>query len=216
MPSPAPREVVHRLEVLDSFLSYRETGTGSPVVFLHGNPTSSYVWRNVLPTIAATRRCLAPDLIGMGNSGKPQSAYRFSDHARYLDAWFEKLKLRDVVLVGYDWGGVLALDWAARHPDRVRGVVVFETFLRPTRWRECRRGELSCSAPIAPPGSGRSWFLRRICCPRDRWRTVFDAALPTPTGRSTTLRTPTPSRAARCCSGLARSPSSASRPTSPR
>ena len=70
------------IQVLDSFISYRETGTGSPIVFLHGNPTSSHVWRNVLPQLADRGRCLAPDLIGMGSSGKPEIAYRFADHAR--------------------------------------------------------------------------------------------------------------------------------------
>ncbi|RKG52582.1 haloalkane dehalogenase [Corallococcus sp. AB011P] len=128
--------MVHQVQVLDSFISYREAGTGSPIVFLHGNPTSSHVWRNVIPRLADRGRCLAPDLIGMGESGKPDIAYRFADHARYLDAWFDALGLRDVVLVGYDWGGVLALDWARRHPDRVRGVAVFETFLRPMRWSD--------------------------------------------------------------------------------
>jgi haloalkane dehalogenase len=127
---------IHRADVLDSFVSYRELGTGSPVVFLHGNPTSSYVWRNVLPLLAEDHRCLAPDLIGMGHSGKPESAYRYADHARYLDAWFDAMDLRDVVLVGYDWGGVLAIDWASRHPDRVRGVVVFETILQSMHWAE--------------------------------------------------------------------------------
>jgi haloalkane dehalogenase len=126
----------HHISVLDSFMSYQEAGTGSPMVFLHGNPTSSHVWREVIPRLADLGRCLAPDLIGMGSSGKPEIPYRFADHARYLDAWFEALGLRDVVLVGYDWGGVLALDWARRHPDRVRGVVVFETFLRPMHWSD--------------------------------------------------------------------------------
>jgi haloalkane dehalogenase len=121
---------------MDSFMAFRELGAGRPVVFLHGNPMSSLVWRNVLPHVAARARCLAPDLIGMGNSGKPDIAYRFADHVRYLDAWFDALALRDVVLVGYDWGGSLAMDWAARHPDRVRGLVVFETFLRPMEWKE--------------------------------------------------------------------------------
>jgi haloalkane dehalogenase len=117
-------------------MTFREAGAGSPIVFLHGNPMSSRVWRDVLPHVAERARCLAPDLIGMGDSGKPDIAYRFSDHARYLDAWFDALALRDVVLVGYDWGGALAMDWAARHPDRVRGLVVFETFLRPMQWSE--------------------------------------------------------------------------------
>jgi haloalkane dehalogenase len=132
----AQADGLRRIPVLDSYLTYREAGSGSPIVLLHGNPTSSFVWRNVLPVVAARGRCLAPDLIGMGHSGKPEGAYRFEDHARYLDAWFSSLDLRDVVVVGYDWGGVLAIDWARRHPARVRGVVVFETFLQQLHWSE--------------------------------------------------------------------------------
>src|SRR3981189_1765985 len=134
MSSTTPRETVHELRVLDTFISYRETGTGSPIVFLHGNPTSSYVWRNVVPLMADGGRCLAPDLVGMGSSGKPESAYRFQDHARYLEAWFAGLDLREVVLVGYDWGGVLALDWASRHPCGVGGGGVCATVLRTMHW----------------------------------------------------------------------------------
>lgn len=125
------------VELLDSFMSYGDTGAGDvPVVFLHGNPTSSYIWRDVIPHVAGERRCLAPDLIGMGDSGKPDIPYRFSDHARYLDAWFDVVGLDRVVVVGHDWGGALAMDWAARHPARVRGVAVIETSLRPMRSRE--------------------------------------------------------------------------------
>lgn len=125
------------VKVIDSWMAYTEAGAGSvPVVFLHGNPTSSYLWRNVIPHVAGRARCLAPDLIGMGESGKPDIGYRFADHARYLDAWFEALGLGEVVLVGHDWGGALAMDWAARHPGRARGVAVIETFLRPLRWAD--------------------------------------------------------------------------------
>ena len=125
------------IEVLDSFMSYRDTGTGDvPVVFLHGNPVSSYVWRNVIPHVSGQTRCLAPDLIGMGESGKPDLAYRLADHVRYLDAWFDAMNLGDAVLVGHDWGGTLAMDWAARHPGRVRGIAVTETLLRPVRSEE--------------------------------------------------------------------------------
>jgi haloalkane dehalogenase len=132
------------VEVLDSFMSYRDAGTGDiPVVFLHGNPVSSYVWRNVIPHVSGQARCLAPDLIGMGESGKPDLAYRLADHVRYLDAWFDAMSLNDAVLVGHDWGGTLAMDWAARHPGRVRGIAVTETFLRPVRSEE-----------LAPPVAG--------------------------------------------------------------
>ncbi|WP_433574783.1 haloalkane dehalogenase [Nocardia brasiliensis] len=124
------------VDVLDSFISYSDTGAGDPMVFLHGNPTSSYLWRNVIPRIAAGTRCLAPDLIGMGASGKPDIAYRFTDHARYLDEWFDVMELDQVVLVGHDWGGALGMDWAVRHSDRVRAIAIIETFLRPMRWSE--------------------------------------------------------------------------------
>ncbi|MEU2251998.1 haloalkane dehalogenase [Nocardia xishanensis] len=129
------------IDVLDSFVHYHDTGSGEvPVVFLHGNPTSSYLWRNVIPHVADQARCLAPDLIGMGASGKPDIAYRLDDHARYLDAWFDALGLDRFVLVGHDWGGTLAMDYAARHPGRVSGIALIETFLRPMRWDELPQG----------------------------------------------------------------------------
>ena len=125
------------VKVLDSWMAYTEAGAGDvPVVFLHGNPTSSYLWRNVIPHVAGKARCLAPDLIGMGGSGKPDIAYRFADHAQYLDAWFEALGIGDAVIVGHDWGGSLGMDWAARHPGQARGIAVIETFLRPLRWTD--------------------------------------------------------------------------------
>jgi len=145
--------------VLDSHMSYRELGRGPAVVFLHGNPTSSHVWRDVIPLLASRARCLAPDLIGMGRSGKPEVAYRFADHARYLDAWLERLDLREVVLVGYDWGGALALDWAARHPGRVRGLVVFETFLRPMRWSDWPPQGAELFRALRTPGVGERMVL---------------------------------------------------------
>jgi len=126
-----------RQPVLDSHMAYVEIGVGDPIVFLHGNPTSSYLWRNVIPQLEADGRCLAPDLIGMGRSGKaPAGTYRFVDHARYLDAWFEALRLRNVTLVVHDWGSALGFHWARRHPDRVRAVVYMEALVRPITWDE--------------------------------------------------------------------------------
>ncbi|MYA51116.1 MAG: haloalkane dehalogenase [Chloroflexi bacterium] len=126
------------VDVLDSEMTYVDTGDGDPVVFLHGNPTSSYLWRNVIPHLSGQARCLAPDLIGMGDSGKaPGGSYRFADHARYLDAWFDALGLTGhVVLVGHDWGSALGFDWACRHPDRVKGVAYMEGIVRPMTWDE--------------------------------------------------------------------------------
>lgn len=124
-----------QVSVLDSVIHYRDSGGGAALVFLHGNPTSSYLWRSVLMHIGAGR-LLAPDLIGMGASGKPDIGYSFSDHARYLDAWFDRLELDSVILIGHDWGGALAFDWAARHPERIRGVAFMEAIIRPMSWDE--------------------------------------------------------------------------------
>lgn len=125
-----------RTKVLDSDMAYVDTGSGDPVVFLHGNPTSSYLWRNVIPRVAQAHRCLAPDLIGMGDSGKnPAGSYRFVDHARYLDAWFEALGLtRNVTLVVHDWGSALGFYWAHRHPERVKALAYMEAVVQPLRW----------------------------------------------------------------------------------
>ena len=126
-----------RLHVLDSHLAYVEVGVGDPIVLLHGNPTSSYLWRNVIAGLDGAGRCLAPDLIGMGRSGKtPSGSYRLADHARYLDAWFDALDLRRVTLVVHDWGSALGFHWARRHADRVRALVYMEAIVRPVTWAE--------------------------------------------------------------------------------
>jgi len=144
--------------VLDSTISYREVGSGRPMVFLHGNPTSSHLWRNILPAVGEGRR-LAPDLIGMGESGKPDIDYTFADQARYLDAWFDALELDDVVLVGHDWGGALAFDWAARHPGRVRGIAFTETIVKPMTWEEFPDGGRELFRAIKTEGVGERMML---------------------------------------------------------
>ena len=146
------------IDVLDSTIFYEDAGSGTPFVFLHGNPTSSYLWRQVSPHIGEPTRCLAPDLIGMGRSGKPDIPYRFADHARYLDAWFDALELTSVVLVGHDWGGALAFDWAARHPDRVRGIAFMETIMRPMSWDDLPNARPRYEA-LRSPGSGEAKVL---------------------------------------------------------
>jgi len=131
--------VRERVAVLDTEMSYVDTGEGDPVVFLHGNPTSSYLWRNVIPHVESHARCLAPDLVGMGDSGKsPAGSYRFADHARYLDAWFEAVvPSENVTLVVHDWGSALGFHWARRHPERVRGIAYMEAIVRPfPSWEE--------------------------------------------------------------------------------
>ncbi|MCH8310775.1 MAG: haloalkane dehalogenase [Chloroflexi bacterium] len=125
-----------RVAVLDTELAFVDAGEGDPVVFLHGNPTSSYLWRNVISEVEGGARCLAPDLVGMGESGKtPDGSYRFVDHARYLDAWFDALGLTsNVTLVCHDWGSALAFHWAHRHPERVKGIAYMEAIVRPLTW----------------------------------------------------------------------------------
>jgi haloalkane dehalogenase len=127
-----------RVDVLDGEMEFVDEGSGDAVVFLHGNPTSSYLWRNVIPMVDGLGRALAPDLIGMGQSSKaPKHGYRFTDHTRYLDAWFEAAKVGErVVIVGHDWGGALGFHWARRHPTRVQGLVYMETIVKPIAWAD--------------------------------------------------------------------------------
>jgi len=132
---PHPRR---RVSVRDTEMSYVDTGTGDPIVFLHGNPTSSYLWRNIIPFVIGQGRCLAPDLVGMGQSG-PQAnrQYRFIDHAGYLDAWFAALGLaKNVILVVHDWGSALGFYRAMRFPEQVRAIAYMEAIARPRRWAE--------------------------------------------------------------------------------
>ena len=136
---PHPRK---RVQVLDTEMSYVDTGRGDPIVFLHGNPTSSYLWRNIIPYVAEYGRCLAPDLVGMGRSGKsPARAYRFVDHVRYLDAWFDALDLnRNIILVLHDWGSALGFHRAFRHRDQVQAIVYMEAIAQPRRWEDFPNG----------------------------------------------------------------------------
>lgn len=127
-----------RIKILDTEMSYVTIGEGNPIVFLHGNPTSSYLWRNVIPHVSELGHCLAPDLVGMGQSAaSPDGAYRFCDHARHLDAWFDALALRaNVTLVLHDWGSALGFDWASRHPERVRAIAYMESIVCPREWED--------------------------------------------------------------------------------
>ncbi len=120
-------------------MAYHETGEGDPVVFLHGNPTSSYLWRNVIPHLSDRARCIAPDLIGQGDSDKLDDtgpgSYRFVEHRRYLDALLDQLDLGErITFVIHDWGSALGFDWANRHRDRVAGLAYMEAIVRPVTW----------------------------------------------------------------------------------
>jgi len=132
---PHPRR---RISAGGTEISYVDTGDGDPIVFLHGNPTSSYLWRNIIPHLSPVGRCLGPDLMGMGESGSsPNGSYRFTDHSAVLDAWFDAMGLTGgVTLVIHDWGSALGFHWAKRNPERVKGLVYMEAIVRPVTWEE--------------------------------------------------------------------------------
>jgi haloalkane dehalogenase len=132
---PHPRK---RCKVLDSEMSYVDVGAGDPIVFLHGNPTSSYLWRNVIPHVADLGRCLAPDMIGMGASGRSlRYDYRYANHAAYLDAWIAAAGVGDnAIFVVHDWGSALGFDRAARFPASVAGICYMEAVVRTRGWAE--------------------------------------------------------------------------------
>jgi haloalkane dehalogenase len=160
-----------RVTVLDTEMAYVDTGSGAPLVFLHGNPTSSYLWRNIIPHLENLGRCLAPDLVGMGQSGKnPGGSYRFVDHYRYLEAWFEAVGLTEnVILVVHDWGSALGFNWAYRHRDqgRVQGLAYMEAVVRPIAWDEWpEQARDIFKALRSPAGEGivleKNVFIERI------------------------------------------------------
>jgi len=142
--SPAPAEDPFprsRVRIDEHEIAYVDVGEGRPIVFLHGNPTSSYLWRNVIPHVQHLGRCIAPDLIGMGESSKladPKAgSYSFDTHSRFLADFLTKVEATDgVVLVGHDWGGALGFDWAAKNPGAVRGIAFMETIVKPLLWAD--------------------------------------------------------------------------------
>ena len=115
-------------------MHYIDEGEGDPILFIHGNPTSSYLWRNIIPYVEPHGRAIAVDLIGMGKSDKPDIGYRFVDHTKYLDGFIEELGLKNITLVVHDWGSALGFNYAMRHEDNVKGIAFMEAFLMPLTW----------------------------------------------------------------------------------
>ena len=118
------------IEVNGSKMHYIETGEGHPILFLHGIPTSCYLWRNIIPHLSTLGRCIAPDLIGFGKSDKPEINYSLSDHIKYIEGFIEKLGLKQITLIMHGWGSVIGLDYAMRHEKNCIGLVLYEAFLR--------------------------------------------------------------------------------------
>jgi len=138
---PEMKYTKKRARVLGRTMAYVEAGQGDPIVLLHGNPASSYLWRNVIPHLEGRGRCIAPDLIGMGDSDKLEPSgpdrYRFVEHREYLDALLAGLDVRDrVTLIIHDWGSALGFDWARRHPGAIKGIAYMEAIVRPMTWAE--------------------------------------------------------------------------------
>jgi haloalkane dehalogenase len=121
----------HYAEVLGSKIHYIEAGEGDPILFIHGIPTWSYVWRNIIPALAPYGHCIAPDLIGMGKSDKPDIEYTIFDHIKYIDAFIEQRKLKNVTLVLHGWGSLIGFDYAMRHPKNVKAIAFLEGHIRP-------------------------------------------------------------------------------------
>ncbi|CAN7421305.1 haloalkane dehalogenase [Acidovorax sp. LjRoot66] len=193
--------------VLDSQMHYEDTGApagsaGPTWVFLHGNPASSHLWRKVLPRTQVLGRCLAPDLIGMGQSGKPDIVYSYDDHARYLAACFDALDLQEVVLVGIDWGASLAFDWARRHAHRVRGIAFMETIVKPMSWADFPAAARPRFEAFRTPGLGEQLVMElnqflagsltaTVLTPLSAAdRAVYEAPYPTPASRRPLLAWP--------------------------
>jgi haloalkane dehalogenase len=154
-----------RRRVFGREMAYVEVGKGDPIVLLHGNPTSSYLWRNVLPHLQPRGRCIAPDLIGMGDSDKlPENgpgSYRFVEHRRYLDALLEALDVHErVTFVIHDWGSALGFDWANRHREAVKGVAFMEAIVRPQGWDHWDKINMRPALQALRSAAGEAMVLR--------------------------------------------------------
>jgi len=154
-----------RRRVLGRQMAYVEVGKGDPIVLLHGNPTSSYLWRNVLPHLQPLGRCIAPDLIGMGDSDKladsGAGSYRFVEHRRYLDALLEALDVRErVIFVIHDWGSALGFDWGNRHREAVKGFAFMEAIVRPQGWDHWDKINMRPALQALRSDAGEAMVLR--------------------------------------------------------
>ena len=124
------------IDIHGSNIHYIDEGEGDPVLFLHGNPTSSYLWRNIIPHLTSSARCIAPDLIGMGKSDKPDIEYRFVDHSKYVEGFIDKMGLKNITLVIHDWGSALGFHYATRHENNIKGIAFMEAIIKPATWEE--------------------------------------------------------------------------------
>jgi len=146
------------IDVHGSKIHYIEQGSGDPILFLHGNPTSNYLWRNIIPYLSDQGRCIAPDLIGMGKSDKPKLKYTYADNSRYVDGFIQAMGIGDnLTLVIHDWGSMLGFYWASQHPDKVRAVAFMEAVLRPLSIKDLPGGLAVAMRMLRAPVTG--WLM---------------------------------------------------------
>lgn len=147
------------IEVHGSNMHYVEQGEGDPVLFLHGNPTSSYLWRNIIPHVSPKARCIAPDLIGMGKSDKPDIRYGFFDHVKYVEGFIEKMGLANITFVIHDWGSALGFHYAMRHESNVKGLVFMEAIIKPYTWDSWPDAARDIFKAFRTPDTGRDLLI---------------------------------------------------------
>ncbi|MEM7334332.1 MAG: haloalkane dehalogenase [Chloroflexota bacterium] len=148
------------IEIHGSNMHYIDEGEGDPILFLHGNPTSNYLWRNIIPYLTPYGRCIAPDLIGMGKSDKPDINYRFSDHVKYLEGFIEKMGLTNVTLVLHDWGSGLGFHYGMRHESNLKGIAFMESMIKPPSWSDLSPSNKVGFRLFRTPGIG--WFMASV------------------------------------------------------
>jgi haloalkane dehalogenase len=148
------------VEIHGSQIHYIDEGSGDPILFLHGNPTSNYLWRNIIPYLIPYGRCIAPDLIGMGKSDKPDLDYRFFDHSKYVEGFIEKLNLSNLTLVLHDWGSGLGFHYAMRHESNIKGIAFMEAMVKPMKWEDFPSGNKVGFKLFRTTGIG--WFMLSV------------------------------------------------------
>lgn len=189
------------VSVLDTEMAYLEAGEGDPIVFLHGNPSRAYLWRNVIPHVEHLGRCLAPDLVGMGDSGKmPSGTYRYREHIKYLDAWFDAVGVgANAVIFVHDWGAALGFNRIAEHPEDFSGLAYMEAMVRPRNWSDLPEDRIATfKAFRTPEGAAKvlegNLFVEKLLFEQgiirdltEEEKAVYRAPYPDPESRRPTL-----------------------------
>ena len=185
-----------KVAVKGSEMHYYDIGSGDPILFLHGIPTCAYLWRNIIPALSPYARCIAPDLIGMGQSDKPDIDYRVFDHIAYIEEFIDKLKLKNITLVLHGWGSVIGFDYARRNEKNIKAIAFYESHLQPvTDWNQLSLPVQQFATLLNRPGASyrsvikQNYLVEKIL-PRSVIRELTDeemanyrAPFPTPESR---------------------------------